>query len=39
MFQITAMNSWIHMMMGRLVAGVGVGGLSVGVPMYQSECK
>ncbi|KAH8173590.1 sugar transporter domain-containing protein [Sarocladium implicatum] len=35
--QITSMNSWIHMMMGRLVAGVGVGNLSVGVPMFQSE--
>lgn len=35
--QITAMNSWIHMMMGRLVAGLGVGNLSVGVPMFQSE--
>lgn len=36
--QITAMNSWIHMMMGRFVAGLGVGNLSVGVPMFQSEC-
>lgn len=24
--------------MGRFVAGLGVGNLSVGVPMYQSEC-
>ncbi|KAL8321728.1 hypothetical protein RB593_004025 [Gaeumannomyces tritici] len=37
--QITAMNSWIHMMMGRFVAGLGVGNLSVGVPMFQSECS
>jgi len=22
--QITAMNSWVHMMMGRFVAGLGV---------------
>ena len=36
--QITAMSSWVHMMMGRFVAGLGVGNLSVGVPMYQSEC-
>ncbi len=36
--QITAMNSWVHMMMGRFIAGLGVGNLSVGVPMYQSEC-
>lgn len=37
--QITAMNSWVHMMMGRFVAGLGVGNLSVGVPMFQSECS
>lgn len=36
--QITAMNSWVHLMMGRFVAGLGVGNLSVGVPMFQSEC-
>ncbi|KAL8761850.1 MAG: hypothetical protein Q9184_002053 [Pyrenodesmia sp. 2 TL-2023] len=36
--QITALTSWVHMMMGRFVAGLGVGNLSVGVPMYQSEC-
>lgn len=36
--QITAMRSWVHMMMGRFVAGLGVGNLSVGVPMFQSEC-
>ncbi|CAG9956379.1 unnamed protein product [Clonostachys rosea f. rosea IK726] len=36
--QITAMRSWVHMMMGRFVAGLGVGSLSVGVPMFQSEC-
>ncbi|KAJ6789917.1 hypothetical protein PWT90_08122 [Aphanocladium album] len=35
--QITAINSWIHMMMGRFVAGLGVGNLSVGVPMFQAE--
>lgn len=35
--QITAMQSWVHMMMGRFVAGLGVGNLSVGVPMFQSE--
>jgi len=37
--QITAMNTWVHMMMGRFVAGLGVGNLSVGVPMFQSECS
>lgn len=31
------MDSWVHMMMGRFVAGLGVGNLSVGVPMFQSE--
>ncbi|KAF5703619.1 low-affinity hexose transporter [Fusarium mundagurra] len=36
--QITAMYSWVHMMIGRLVAGFGVGALSIGVPMFQSEC-
>ncbi|EEY22411.1 high-affinity glucose transporter ght2 [Verticillium alfalfae VaMs.102] len=37
--QITAMDTWVHMMMGRFVAGLGVSNLSVGVPMYQSECS
>lgn len=37
--QITAMNSWVHMTIGRLVAGLGVGSLSVGVPIFQSECS
>jgi len=37
--QITATNHWVHMMMGRFVAGLGVGNLSVGVPMFQSECS
>lgn len=32
--QITAMESWIHMMMGRFVAGLGVGNLSVGKSAY-----
>jgi len=36
--QITAMTSWVHLMMGRFIAGLGVGNLSVGVPMFQSEC-
>ncbi|KAJ8109078.1 hypothetical protein OPT61_g7719 [Boeremia exigua] len=36
--QITAMNSWVHLMVGRIVAGLGVGILSIGVPMFQSEC-
>lgn len=36
--QITAMWSWVHLMVGRIVAGLGVGILSIGVPMFQSEC-
>ncbi|KAF2105254.1 hypothetical protein BDV96DRAFT_617881 [Lophiotrema nucula] len=36
--QITAVSSWMHLMMGRFVAGFGVGNLSVEVPMFQSEC-
>lgn len=35
--QVTAMDSWVHMTLGRMLAGVGVGILSIGVPMYQSE--
>lgn len=37
--QVTAMSHWVHLMMGRFVAGLGVGNLSVGVPMFQSECS
>ncbi|KAM7200307.1 putative Low-affinity glucose transporter [Rhypophila sp. PSN 637] len=37
--QIAAVDSWVHMMMGRFVAGLGIGILSVGVPMFQSECS
>ncbi|POR38500.1 Hexose transporter 2 [Tolypocladium paradoxum] len=35
--QITATDSWVHIMMGRFTAGLGIGNLSVGVPMFQSE--
>lgn len=34
--QITSMESWIHMMMGRFVAGIGVGNLSVGASAVRS---
>ncbi|KAH6621630.1 hypothetical protein B0J18DRAFT_231589 [Chaetomium sp. MPI-SDFR-AT-0129] len=37
--QLTATSSWVHIMMGRFVAGLGIGNLSVGVPMFQSECS
>ncbi|KAM0457358.1 hypothetical protein ACHAO4_003156 [Trichoderma viride] len=36
--QITAVDSWIHVCSGRFIAGLGIGNLSVGVPMFQSEC-
>ncbi|KAL7935448.1 general substrate transporter [Trichoderma chlorosporum] len=36
--QVTATDSWVHLTMGRFVAGLGIGNLSVGVPMFQSEC-
>ncbi|KAK7421989.1 hexose transporter hxt5 [Neonectria magnoliae] len=35
--QITAMDSWVHMTIGRIIAGLGVGSLSVGVAVFQSE--
>lgn len=35
--QITAMNSWVHITIGRMVAGLGVGSLSIAVPLYMSE--
>ncbi|KAL2173447.1 MFS sugar transporter-like protein [Thermothelomyces heterothallicus CBS 202.75] len=37
--QLTAVRSWVHLMMGRFTAGLGIGNLSVGVPMFQSECS
>ena len=37
--QLTATGSWVYMKTGRFVAGLGVGNLSVGVPMFQSECS
>ncbi|PTB66849.1 general substrate transporter [Trichoderma citrinoviride] len=36
--QVTAKESWIHITIGRFVSGLGMGNLSVGVPMFQSEC-
>jgi SP family sugar:H+ symporter-like MFS transporter len=35
--QITTRNIWYQISLGRWVAGLGVGGLSVLTPMYQSE--
>ncbi|KAL7809640.1 general substrate transporter [Trichoderma aethiopicum] len=36
--QVTAKESWIHITTGRFVSGLGMGTLSVGVPMFQAEC-
>ncbi|KAK4948198.1 hexose transporter hxt5 [Elasticomyces elasticus] len=35
--QITTSNHWWQIVIGRWIAGLGVGGLSVLTPMYQSE--
>lgn len=35
--QITTVEKWYQIAIGRWVAGLGVGGLSVLTPMYQSE--
>ncbi|WPH01907.1 Hypothetical protein R9X50_00476100 [Acrodontium crateriforme] len=35
--QIATQNAWYQIVIGRFVAGLGVGGLSVLTPMYQSE--
>ncbi|KAK9779625.1 putative Major facilitator superfamily (MFS) profile domain-containing protein [Seiridium cardinale] len=35
--QVASMTAWEQIMVGRLVAGFGVGALSLLVPMYQSE--
>ncbi|OAP57717.1 hypothetical protein AYL99_08455 [Fonsecaea erecta] len=35
--QIASVDSWVQVMIGRFVAGFGVGALSVLVPMFQAE--
>jgi SP family sugar:H+ symporter-like MFS transporter len=35
--QVAASTSWVQVAMGRWVAGLGIGALSLLVPMYQSE--
>ncbi|CAK7272151.1 hexose transporter hxt5 [Sporothrix epigloea] len=35
--QISASHSWVQVMMGRWVTGLGIGALSLLVPMYQAE--
>ncbi|KAK5988538.1 High-affinity glucose transporter ght5 [Cladobotryum mycophilum] len=35
--QTTAVNEWVHFMMGRFVSGLGVGNFAFCVPMFQAE--
>ncbi|OAA65783.1 General substrate transporter [Niveomyces insectorum RCEF 264] len=35
--QISATHSWVQVMVGRFVTGLGIGALSLLVPMYQAE--
>jgi SP family sugar:H+ symporter-like MFS transporter len=36
--EISSSDHWAQFAVGRLVAGLSIGGMSVVVPMYQSEC-
>ncbi|KIJ40322.1 hypothetical protein M422DRAFT_49239 [Sphaerobolus stellatus SS14] len=35
--QLTSVSAWYQFMIGRFIAGIGVGGLSAAVPIYQAE--
>ena len=35
--QVTSMEAWYQVAIGRFITGLGVGGLSAAVPLYQSE--
>jgi SP family sugar:H+ symporter-like MFS transporter len=35
--QMTSFSSWAQFAVGRLISGLGVGGLSAAVPTYQAE--
>ncbi|KAA8917508.1 hypothetical protein TRICI_000374 [Trichomonascus ciferrii] len=37
LIQICSFDAWYQVMIGRIVGGVGIGGFSVCVPMFQSE--
>lgn len=37
LIEITTITKWYQLVVGRLVEGIGVGGMSVLTPMYQSE--
>lgn len=39
LIQITAMDAWYQIAIGRLVSGLGVGALSAAVPMVSLECQ
>jgi SP family sugar:H+ symporter-like MFS transporter len=36
--EISSTTFWLQFALGRLINGIGIGALSVAVPMYQSEC-
>ena len=36
--EITSMTAYPQIVVGRTIEGIGIGGLSILVPMYQSEC-
>ncbi|KAI5476670.1 hypothetical protein MNV49_007383 [Pseudohyphozyma bogoriensis] len=35
--QVCSFHSWVQLMIGRIVTGVGIGALSAAIPLYQSE--
>jgi len=37
LIQVTAFTAWYQVAIGRFIAGLGVGGLSAAVPLYQAE--
>jgi len=38
LIQISSTTQWVQFAIGRIITGIGIGALSVVVPMYQSEC-
>lgn len=37
--QVTAFTSWVQVMVGRFISGLGVGGLSAAVPVVRSRTR
>ena len=37
LIQVTAFTAWYQVAIGRFIAGLGVGGLSAAVPLYQAS--